>query len=72
MRDEPRSQSHKNSNTDLADPEAVKPKKPKRDSNWWEEEGKKRKDSVWLGTDTVNDIVRTQTMESRKASCLVE
>lgn len=70
-----RSQRHgnnNNNNMDPADPEAVKPNKPKRDSNWWEEEGKKRKDSVWLGTDTVNDIVRTQTMESRKASCPVE
>ncbi|KAF7512960.1 hypothetical protein GJ744_011226 [Endocarpon pusillum] len=71
-KDGQRSQSHGNSNMDPADPEAVKPNEPKRDSNWWEEEGKKRKDSVWLGTDTVNDIVRTQTMESRKASCLVE
>lgn len=54
-------------NTDigLPDQEAGKPttEKVKRDSNWWEEEGKKRKDSVWLGTDTVNDIIRTQTRQ---------
>ena len=33
--------------------------KPKnnRDSHWWEEEGKKRKDSVWLGTDAIHEIV---------------
>jgi G protein-coupled receptor GPR1 len=49
-----------------SDPEAGKLKKLKRDSDWWEEEGKKRKDSVWLGTDTVNDIIRTQTRQSAK------
>jgi hypothetical protein len=35
----------------------------KRDSHWWEEEGKKRKDSVWLGTDTINQIVSGQEQE---------
>jgi G protein-coupled receptor GPR1 len=35
----------------------------KRDSHWWEEEGKKRKDSVWLGTDTINQIVSRQEQE---------
>ena len=28
-----------------------------RNSNWWEEEGRKRKDSVWLGTDKLDLIV---------------
>jgi G protein-coupled receptor GPR1 len=56
---------------DPADQEARKSKKVKRDSNWWEEEGKKRKDSVWLGTDTVNDIIRTQTRQSAKSACRV-
>ena len=30
---------------------------PKRDASWWEEEGRKRKDSVWMGTDTLNLIL---------------
>ena len=29
----------------------------KRDASWWEEEGRKRKDSVWMGTDTLNLIL---------------
>jgi G protein-coupled receptor GPR1 len=56
---------------DLSDVEAGKPKERKRDSNWWEEEGKKRKDSVWLGTDTVDDIIRTQTRQSAKVASRV-
>jgi G protein-coupled receptor GPR1 len=35
----------------------------KHDSHWWEEEGKKRKDSVWLGTDTINQVVSEQEQE---------
>lgn len=35
----------------------------KRDSNWWEAEGRKRKDSVWLGTDTMQRIVSQQEQE---------
>jgi G protein-coupled receptor GPR1 len=57
---------------DPSDQEAGKSRNIKRDSNWWEEEGKKRKDSVWLGTDTVNDIIRTQTRQSAKSACRVE
>jgi G protein-coupled receptor GPR1 len=38
----------------------------KRDSHWWEEEGKKRKDSVWLGTDALNQIVSRQEQEEEK------
>lgn len=34
-----------------------------RDSNWWEAEGRKRKDSVWLGTDTMQTIVSRQEQE---------
>jgi G protein-coupled receptor GPR1 len=56
---------------DLFDAEAGKSKERKRDSNWWEEEGKKRKDSVWLGTDTVDDIIRTQTRQSAKMASRV-
>ena len=37
----------------------------KRDSHWWEEEGKKRKDSVWMGTDALNQIVSRQEEEER-------
>jgi len=55
----------------LSDVEAGKSKERKRDSNWWEEEGKKRKDSVWLGTDTIDDIIRTQTRQSAKAASRV-
>ena len=39
----------------------------KRDSNWWEEEGKKRKDSVWMGTDQINDIISRQEREEEKS-----
>ena len=34
-----------------------------RDFNWWEAEGRKRKDSVWLGTDTMQTIVSRQEQE---------
>jgi G protein-coupled receptor GPR1 len=36
----------------------------KHNSLWWEEEGKKRKDSVWLGTDTLNLIISRQEQEA--------
>lgn len=35
----------------------------KQDSNWWEAEGRKRKDSVWMGTDHVNKIISRQEGE---------
>ena len=38
----------------------------RRDSHWWEEEGKKRKDSVWLGTDALTQIVSRQEQEERE------
>lgn len=43
----------------------------KRDSHWWEEEGKKRKDSVWLGTDTINQIVSEQEQEEENEEAAV-
>jgi G protein-coupled receptor GPR1 len=57
---------------DVSGLEAAKPKKRKRDSNWWEEEGKKRKDSVWLGTDTIQDIFRTHTRQSTRTRNQIE
>ena len=44
----------------------------KRDSHWWEEEGKKRKDSVWLGTDTINQIVSRQEQEEGNEEAAVQ
>lgn len=38
----------------------------KRDSNWWEAEGRKRKDSVWLGTDQVHRIIGRQEQEGEE------
>lgn len=38
------------------------------DSNWWEAEGRKRKDSVWLGTDHLSRIISRQDREERKGS----
>jgi G protein-coupled receptor GPR1 len=43
----------------------------KRDSHWWEEEGKKRKDSVWLGTDAINQIVSEQEQEEENEEAAV-
>jgi hypothetical protein len=40
----------------------------KRDSHWWEEEGKKRKDSVWLGTDALHQIISRQEQEEEAAA----
>lgn len=37
----------------------------KSDSNWWEAEGKKRKDSVWLGTDQLQQVITRQNREER-------
>jgi G protein-coupled receptor GPR1 len=37
-----------------------------RDSHWWEEEGKKRKDSVWMGTDAIQQIISRQEQEDEK------
>jgi G protein-coupled receptor GPR1 len=39
----------------------------KRDSHWWEAEGKKRKDSVWMGTDALNQIITRQDREGRES-----
>jgi G protein-coupled receptor GPR1 len=38
----------------------------KRDSHWWEEEGRKRKDSVWLGTDAMHQIISRQEEEEQE------
>jgi hypothetical protein len=38
---------------------------------WWEEEGKKRKDSVWLGTDAINQIVSRQEQEKENEEAAV-
>jgi G protein-coupled receptor GPR1 len=38
----------------------------KRDSHWWEEEGTKRKDSVWMGTDAVQQMISRQEQDDRK------
>ena len=59
-----RSENEEGNGIGRSDLDVRKINKSKRDSTWWEEEGKKRKDSVWLGTDTVNDIVRMQTRQS--------
>ena len=42
------------------------PPSPKRDSNWWEAEGRRRKDSVWMGTDQMNHIVTRQKREEEE------
>jgi G protein-coupled receptor GPR1 len=72
VRDEQRVEGDEDNQMDLSDLEAGKSRGRKRDSNWWEEEGKKRKDSVWLGTDTVDDIIRTQTRQSAKTASRAE
>jgi len=38
---------------------------------WWEEEGKKRKDSVWLGTDAISQIVSRQEQEKENEEAAV-
>lgn len=70
-RDEPK-QRVGDKDVGISDVEAGKAKVSKRDAHWWEEEGRRRKDSVWLGTDTVNDITRTQTAQSARVPCQVE
>ena len=42
------------------------PPSPKRDSNWWEAEGRRRQDSVWMGTDQMNRIVTRQEREEER------
>ncbi len=43
-----------------------------RDSNWWEAEGRKRNDSVWLGTDTMQMIVSRQDQEAAEEQAEAE
>ena len=42
----------------------------KRDSHWWEEEGRKRKDSVWLGTDVMHQIISRQEEEEQEEAVI--
>lgn len=60
------SAAHANQAIDAEDTVAPLPKRP-RTANWWEEEGKKRKDSVWLGTDLMRQITTRQS--DGRSSC---
>ena len=35
---------------------------------WWEAEGKKRKDSIWMGTDQINEMARFRSQESKASN----
>lgn len=41
------------------------PPSPKRTTHWWEVEGRRRKDSVWLGTGTFTDSIFATRTRSR-------
>jgi G protein-coupled receptor GPR1 len=45
---------------------AGKETREKRDESWWEAEGRKRKDSVWMGTEQVDRIIARQEGEEEE------